>query len=139
MHLIGSLALVCCLLLGFVAPWDLKDDYFKDDYDRNKKCEQEERILQMENRKNLHQCSNLVAQPGQRSRDECKKDVEKKKHLCGDKEDIIYCYNSGWIVCCYNNAPCAKDDAVRFNYYSDKLDKVEKEKKEQKKKSRRAR
>ena len=138
MHLIGSLALVCCLLLGYVAPWDLKDDYFKEDYGRNKKCEQQDRILQMADRKNLHQCANLAAQPGQRSRDECKKDVEKNKHLCGDKEDIIYCYVSGWITCCYNNAPCAKQ-IVTFNYYSDKMDKVEKEKKEQKKKSRRAR
>ena len=56
MHLIGSLALVCCLLLGYVAPWDLKDDYFKEDYDRNKKCEQESRIMQMSQKKNLHQC-----------------------------------------------------------------------------------
>ena len=32
--------------------------------------------------------------------------------LCGDKNDVIHCYQGGFLTCCYNNLPCLKKEST---------------------------
>ena len=32
--------------------------------------------------------------------------------LCGDRNDVIHCYQGGFLTCCYNNLPCLKKEST---------------------------
>lgn len=45
----------------------------------------------------------------------CKKYLHSRKDvvmLCGDKNDVIHCYQGGFLTCCYNNIPCLKEEST---------------------------
>ena len=106
MYLSRSLALAGYLVFHRVVAWDIKPDY----YNRNEsECKDETRILRLRNNQELEQCYEFIVPRGQEGLDKCKKNLqETRKHICGDKDDILYCY-VGNLICCFNNEPCAKD------------------------------
>ena len=45
----------------------------------------------------------------------CKKYLHSRKDvvmLCGDRDDVIHCYQGGFLTCCYNNLPCLKKEST---------------------------
>lgn len=45
----------------------------------------------------------------------CKKYLHSRKDvvmLCGDRNDVIHCYQGGFLTCCYNNLPCLKKEST---------------------------
>ena len=61
----------------------------------------------------------------------CTEELQSRKDIemiCGDKDDIIFCYNTGFFTCCYNNMPCMKEvkNIEIFNKLVDDIKKAQK-------------
>ena len=105
-----------------MAAWDLKPET-----QRSAGCAHENRILKIRQSEALNQCHQRPSYPGKEAEENCKEILQKtKKHLCGDKDDIIYCHDQE-MLCCYNNSPCAKD-TLKLHLLNDKLRQIKSKK-----------
>lgn len=56
----------------------------------------------------------------------CKKYLHSRKDivmLCGDKNDVIHCYQGGFLDCCYNNLPCLQKEST-IKMFNDMLEDI---------------
>ena len=127
MYLLKSLALAGFLAFFRVGGWDRKDDYYKES-----ECPHKQRLTRLQRSQHLKQCHSSPNPKGQKGEEDCKKYLQENyKHLCGDKNDIIYCH-TGFMLCCYNNSICIKD-LYSFDRWNEIMLKVkDKNKKEEK-------
>ena len=57
----------------------------------------------------------------------CKKYLHSRKDivmLCGDKNDVIHCYQGGFLDCCYNNLPCLEKEST-IKMFNDMLEDIQ--------------
>jgi len=90
------------------------EDYWSDDFDEDKNCEQEELIAKLQKETSPSKCSSRMAGSFEVQWSECKKDLAKKlSNICGlldieETGDFLYCKDRGKTSCCFHNESCAE-------------------------------
>jgi len=106
------------LLLAAVQLVINKEDYWSDDFDEDKNCEQEELIKKLQKETSPSRCSSKMAGSFEVQWSECKKDLAKKlSNICDflDIEqpgDFLYCKQRGQTYCCFHNESCSEEYKV---------------------------